>query len=103
MARAAARAQREAEAANRRRVREQVRNERELLRLRQQQGKFARQDYLTARQLEADKLNLELEGQISFLRSILSGRLTSRQETIWASIAPRFEPPALLIPPELNG
>jgi restriction system protein len=102
MARASARAQRNAEAAQRRRIRDQIRNERESLKLRQQHNKLQRQEYLAARQLEADKLNVELEAQIGSLRSILSDRATRRQDAVWATCAPRFDRPALVIPTELS-
>ena len=52
VARAAPRAQREAEAQRRRQTRDQLRHERESLRLRLQHSKFERQQYLASREIE---------------------------------------------------
>jgi restriction system protein len=101
VARAAARAQREAEAQRRRQIRDQTRNERESLRLRQQYSKLERQQYLASRESEAARLNVELETEIASIRGVLAARQNSSEDRITASIMPKHEPPVQAIAKEL--
>jgi restriction system protein len=101
VARAAARAQREAEANQRRRVRDQLRQERQTLRLREQHSKWERQQYLIARETETSRLNTELEAEVASIQGVLSARQTATQAAVIASLMPHHQPPALVVPPEL--
>jgi restriction system protein len=99
---AAARAQRAAEAEQRRKARERQREEREKLRRWQQQNKAQREQYLASRQAETDRLNADLAAEVDELRAILAARQMPTEDSVFECLEPKKPPPVLNIPAELN-
>src|SRR5262245_4882000 len=73
-ARAAARAQREREAAQRRQVRDELRNQHEAMRLQQVRARLAKEQRYWSKQEEGQALTRQLNQQIIDLQNVLARR-----------------------------
>jgi restriction system protein len=102
VARAAARAQREAEADARRRARDELRNQREAIRLRQVHERLRRQNQQVSRQEEAQALTSEIADQVNNLRTSLAARENPTREQIFTSLRVQDPAPVLRIPAVLQ-
>ncbi|MEY2487379.1 MAG: restriction system protein [Verrucomicrobiota bacterium] len=105
MAREAARAQRRAEAENRRRIREQDRAGRAAVRSAAITTKQAKQRYIEQRVQETEELNLQLAEQLNELKSILANASYVAAGSIFEAMRlrtayPAFSPPAHLATPQ---
>jgi hypothetical protein len=105
VAREATRAQRRAEAENRRRIREQDRAARSAVRSEVIATKQAKQQYVEQRVQETEELNLQLTEQLNELKSILSNRLEVTASAIFEAMRlrapyPGFSPSASLTRPK---
>lgn len=83
-ARMAAQAQREAEAAARRRTRDELRNQREAIRLQKVRASLQRERHFVSRQEEAQALTNDIGMQVDALRSVLGG-VNARQRRAFSN------------------
>jgi restriction system protein len=101
-ARAAARIQREREAAGRREARDALRNQREALRLKQVRDRFAKERHYWSRQEEAQALTRQVSEQVVRLQSVLADRETSTPDVVFDSLRTKDPPPVPTVPETLR-
>jgi restriction system protein len=98
----AARARREAEAEERRKALDQLRHERESLRLGQLQRRIAEQKLVASQQAEATRLTAEANTKVEELRGLLAARQVTSEKAAFGSLSLRKTEPVLTIPKELE-
>ena len=101
-ARAAVRAQRQAELHQQRRLREDLRHQREKLNLQRTRERMDRQLYCVSRSEEAQTMTSEIAERLKCLQRILDLRGQPTQESVFLGLEIQDEPPILAIPAEVE-
>lgn len=101
-ARAAARAKRDAEAAERRRVHDHLKNQRETLRLQQALDRVQRERFYASRQDEARALTSDVTKQIESLQAILESRAHHTTRSVLDALRIQDKAPELNVPAALQ-